>query len=159
MRKTDAFTLTEAAVALAIAAVVVPLAMGVLLLLQRNMSIIGGNYSKKNQLELLEQRLATDLQRYHDRKQDPFLEETVLSNMLDSVTYRFGDSLLLRETDTLFVGGIETEFYLSGKRIEKGAFDALKLNFHGMEMDTVSVFLWSPPDARTKMEQFGDQVR
>lgn len=151
------FTLSELLVAMAVSAVVVTLALGILSLFKRNMGLIGENYAGKTKLSLLEQQLSVDVERYPSKWVMEKGDAMLLKSPLDSVEYRFLPGALLRQTDTLYIGKYEKQFLYMGEVTQKGRWDALKMEFYPTERDTSLIFVYWSVDSKTLLGDHGNQ--
>ena len=154
-KKIKAFTLAEILVAMAITTIVVGLTFMVLSLFTKNLHSIEDNYSRNTTIDLLEQQLTVDFNRYSEKKYFETREELTLKTPLDSVTYIFSQDFLVRNSDTLYKGGLVKTLFIKGKKINEGTIDAIKIGIE-QPRDTLYLFIVSKGDAKTIMETDGN---
>ena len=82
-------------------------------------------------------------------------EELTLKTPLDSVTYIFSQDFLVRNSDTLYKGGLVKTLFIKGKKINEGTIDAIKIGIE-QPRDTLYLFIVSQGDAKTIMETDGN---
>jgi prepilin-type N-terminal cleavage/methylation domain-containing protein len=154
-RKIPAFTLTEMLVVMAITAIVAGLAFTILSLFGRNIQLIGSNYSHSTKLNLFEDQLAVDFNRFHSIVYDADLDELKLKTPIDSISYSFSDGLILRGLDTLLTVKTTKQLYLMGNEVERGFIDALKINLRESKPEKF-IFLHKENDANFYITQNGN---
>ena len=98
-------------------------------------------------------RYATIL--YSEKKYFETREELTLKTPLDSVTYIFSQDFLVRNSDTLYKGGLVKTLFIKGKKINEGTIDAIKIGIE-QPRDTLYLFIVSQGDAKTIMETDGN---
>lgn len=125
--KIPAFTLSEMVVVLILTSIVVGLAFSVLSLVQKHMLSIQNNFIQNTELNKLEQSLWIDFNRYSNITFNALEKEIIFSNELDSKSYRFYESYIVKGLDTFQVGIQDKRFFFDGERVETGTIDALKL--------------------------------
>ncbi|MAL60627.1 MAG: hypothetical protein CMC14_11320 [Flavobacteriaceae bacterium] len=155
IKKLKAFTLAELLVAMVITTIVVGMALGVLTLFSKNIQLIQDNYSQSTQLDLLEQQLTIDFNRYQDKKYDAQKEVVFLKNPLDSIYYEFSEGYLLRDLDTIFKGDLHKNLYFNGKEVLQGTMDAIKVEFQKGKKQTF-LFIFSEKDAQQILNNYGN---
>lgn len=153
LSKIPAFTLTELLVAMAIAAVVIGLASSILNLLFMNIQFIQSNYAANTEINLLEQQLVVDFNTYHSITYNNDMELLQLNNELDSVSYKFQDSSILRKGDTILSKNYTKQVFYQGNTITTGNIDAIKLEF--IESNTF-IFCYKENDAFDIVATNGD---
>jgi len=126
--KIKAFTIQEMIVVLLITAMVVGLAYSVLQLVQKQMGSIGSNYGKNTELNLLKRSLWIDFNTYNQAHYDAKKEILVFSNEMDSRTYAFLSSGVVKDKDTFDIRIENKSFFWETKPQATGAVDALILN-------------------------------
>ena len=148
--KIPAFTLTEILVVLALSTIVIGLAFSVLNLFSKNLMLIQNNYHQSGNRQLVEQQLWVDFHSFTELNYDRFSRTLKLKTPLDSITYTFEETYLLREKDTLFQGTVHTQFFNEGTQQAAGLIDAVKLLL-SIEQDTAQIFVYRLNDAKTNM--------
>ena len=125
--KVHAFTLSELSIVLLLSSVVVGLAFTVLGLVQKQMGAIQANFNQTLQVTTLETELWLNFNRYPNISYNSATQTMVLKNELDSVTYTFSESYMIKERDTLSVPIKRKQFYFDGIEVTSNAIDAMKL--------------------------------
>jgi hypothetical protein len=125
--KVHAFTLSELSIVLLLSSVVVGLAFTVLGLVQKQMGVIQANFNQTLQVTTLETELWLNFNRYPNISYNSATQTMVLKNELDSVTYIFSESYMIKERDTLSVPIKRKQFYFDGIEVTSNAIDAMKL--------------------------------
>lgn len=125
--KIDAFTLGEMVVVLILTSIIIGLAFSVLTLVQKHMSGIQGNFNKNTELNKLEQSLWLDFNRYSNIKYDALEDVIVFKNQLDSVSYQFHESYIIKNKDTFNMEVQNKHIFFDGNLTKKGVLDALKI--------------------------------
>lgn len=145
-KKIAAFTLTEMLLVVAISAIVAGLAFSIVTLFTRNIQLIQNNYNEKVNIQLFEEQLTLDFNRFHNVTYDPALQTLQCKTPIDSIQYTFNDSYLLRSLDTILYTNHTKELYFAGNKVEKGSVDAIKINLH-INKDTLTLFVYKHNDA------------
>lgn len=125
--KVHAFTLSELSIVLLLSSVVVGLAFTVLGLVQKQMGAIQANFNQTLQVTTLETELWLNFNKYPNISYNSATQTMVLKNELDSVTYTFSESYMIKERDTLSVPIKRKQFYFDGIEVTSNAIDAMKL--------------------------------
>ena len=125
--KVHAFTLSELSIVLLLSSVVVGLAFTVLGLVQKQMGAIQANFNQTLQVTTLETELWLNFNRYPNISYNSATQTMVLKNELDSVTYTFSESYMIKERDTLSVPIKRKQFYFDGIEVTSNSIDAMKL--------------------------------
>lgn len=133
-------------VGLAIATIVVGLAYSVISLFGRNIQLIQTNYSNNTSIQLLEQQLAVDLERYRNTIINQASNEASFKTAMDSILYYLDGNIILRGQDTVFNSNYTVFYYLNGELIADGYFDAIKI-VYGERQDNKYTFLSKKNDA------------
>jgi hypothetical protein len=142
--------MTELLVVIAISTVVVAIGFLVLNLLSKNVNRIGDNYNTVTRWQLFEEQLTLDFHQYPSVRYSKFSDKLVFSSPLDSVTYQFNETFILRGQDTIHFTFSDKTAYFAGVATEKGAIDALKLI--ALEGDSNrTLFLYKRSDAITNL--------
>jgi type II secretory pathway component PulJ len=155
IKKIKAFTLAELLVAMVITTIVVGMALAVLSLFGKNIQLIQDNYSQSTQLDLLEQQITIDFNRYHQKRFDSKKDILLLKNPLDSISYDFSEWYLVRNLDTLFKGSLQKKLYFNGREVQEGRLDAIKLEFQEDKKPSF-LFIFSEKDAQQTMNPYGN---
>jgi len=125
--KVHAFTLSELSIVLLLSSVVVGLAFTVLGLVQKQMGAIQANFNQTLQVTTLETELWLNFNKYPNISYNSATQTMVLKNELDSVTYTFSESYMIKERDTLSVPIKRKQFYFDGIEVTSNSIDAMKL--------------------------------
>jgi len=150
IKKIKAFTVSEMSIVLLLTTIVVGLAFTVLGLVQKQMRIMQMNFNNTLELNKLETELWLDFNRYPSIRLNAFGDRLLLKNELDSVTYTFSESYLIKEQDTFPVQLESKNFYFDGQPVTTNSIDAIKLvttnTFQNREL-----FIYVKNDATTYM--------
>lgn len=125
--KIQAFTLSEMVVVLILTSIVVGLAFSVLSLVQKHMVGIQNNFIKNTELNKLEQSLWIDFNRYPNIIYDALEDEIKFTNAMDSITYQFNGTYIIKATDTFHIQLQSKILFFDGNEVRTGGIDALKL--------------------------------
>ncbi len=126
-KKIRSFTITEMLVVMIITVIVVSITLLVLNIVQTEMGAIRSNYKKTAEIKALEQALWKDFNTsnlFFDKKSN----QLQCKNPLDSVLYKFNDTFVVRNSDTLKVKIESLTFLLDGKQ-SVNEVDAVKILF------------------------------
>lgn len=154
-KKIAAFTLTEMLIVLAITTIVVGLAFTIITLFGRNIGLIQNNYNQSTQLNLLEQQLTIDFNKFHNISYNLGSETLEMKTPLDSITYLFSEEIILRNLDTLVTKKYSKTFLYKGSETGQGRIDALKIEFSEGEKRTF-LFFYKEMDAFQYITENGD---
>ncbi|UOB17899.1 prepilin-type N-terminal cleavage/methylation domain-containing protein [Abyssalbus ytuae] len=136
--KIKAFTLSEMMVAIVITLLVVGMAFSVLGLIRKHMNGIAYNLNKSTQINLLEQSLWINFNRYEFAE---YKNSTLkLKNKIDSVTYHILKEKVIKNADTLNVKVYGITPFFNGKKIKSGKIDAIRLFLSGDDDKTIFVY-------------------
>lgn len=125
--KIKAFTISEVVVVLILSVIIIGLAFSVLSLTQKHLSAIQNNFSQNTELNMLEQSLWIDFNRFSKIKFDELKNEMRFTNEIDSVSYQFKSDYIIKERDTFLVQFQEKVLFFDGLKVKAGEIDALKL--------------------------------
>ena len=150
-RKIKAFTLSELVVVLILTSIVVGLAFSVLTLVQKHMAGIQQNFANSTELNKLEQSLWLDFNRYPRIRYDAQEEELTFANDMDSITYRFHDTYIVKTMDTFQIQLQNKTMYFDGNHRETGAMDAIKLETP-KALQNQTLFIYKENDATHFMD-------
>lgn len=150
--KVKSFTLSELLVVIIITAIVVGLAFSILNLVQKQISSIEKNYKMKTELQLLEQTLWQDFNtctgiNYNDKS-------LILQSTIDTVRYKFNDTYILRNSDTLKIKAVISKLYNHAKEVPGGPVDAISISAEA-EFPNYFIFVYSRHDAAYYINQDG----
>lgn len=146
--KIQAFTLSEMMVAIVITLLVVGMAFSVLSLVQRHMNGISYNLNNSTRLDVLEQALWIDFNRFE--KVQYKNDELLFKNEIDSITYRIQNEKIIRTIDTFDIQLQDFELLLDGKKVNSGFINAVKL-VTGKESQNKILFIYKKNDATLYM--------
>ncbi|SFW21445.1 hypothetical protein SAMN02927921_00606 [Sinomicrobium oceani] len=150
--KIPSFTLSEMIVALAVTTIVVAMAFTVLGLVQRQLQGIATNFSGETELELLEQSLWIDFNRYQDIRYLPQTDEIKCRTELDSVSYVLYADKIVKLTDTFAIAFRAKTFFMDGREVSGGRIDALYFQTAPDSMANKKLFIRKENDAAQYME-------
>ena len=125
-RKIQAVTLSEMLIVLVVSSIVISLAFVTLTLVQKQVSSIKNNFHTRQETQFLERILWQDFNSHtveFNKQSDTFL----LHNSIDSIQYKFNNTFVLRNNDTLEVQIQNKQLFLNGKTVTNGTIDAIKL--------------------------------
>ncbi|NRR91366.1 hypothetical protein HSX10_07300 [Winogradskyella undariae] len=137
-------------IVLILTSIVVGLAFSVLSLVQRHMLAIQQNYNKTTELNRLETALWLDFNRYTKVRYSGFENELRFSSPIDSVSYKFYDENIIKETDTFNIRLQNKMFFLDGETAIDGKMDAIKL-VTSKNAQTQVLFIYKENDASNYM--------
>ena len=116
------------------------------------MNSIEENYNTATKWRLFEEQLSMDFHAYPSIIYSKFSDKLVFASPMDSVTYQFDQTYLLRELDTIKVSISEKTAYFLGDIKEEGSIDGVKLVLSEQESEKQQeLFLYRRNDALTKM--------
>ena len=136
-------------VAIVITILVVGMAFSILGLVQKQMTGIAFNLNKATQIDLLEQSLWLDFNRYEFARIAN--DELVFKNEVDSVKYEIQKDIMIKGVDTFSIKIDEFEKFLDGKKINSGAIDAMKITA-SKESQSKTLFIYKNNDATLYMK-------
>lgn len=127
------------------------LAFAVLTLVQKQMLGIQDNFNRNAELNLLEQSLWLDFNRYSTIGFDGDENELRFSTELDSVHYAFKQGYIVKERDTFHVPIKQRSLYFQGGKVGGGKVDAIKLETKRPFTDQ-KLFIFKTNDANQFMD-------
>lgn len=133
-------------VVLILTSIVVGLAFSVLSLVQKHMSGIQNNFINTAELNKLEQSLWLDFNRYSKIKYNDLDEELIFANELDSISYQFYESYIVKEQDTFRIPLQDKSLFFYGNQMESGHIDGIKLETT-KAMQNQQLFIFKKNDA------------
>lgn len=148
--KIKAFTLSEMIIVVLLTVIVVGLAFSVLQLVQKHMYAIKNNFENSTNVTLLEQSLWIDINRSNSIQYNDYEEKLHFLSEIDTVTYDFEKSYIIKETDTFNVSITDMFFYFEGKETTKENIDAFKL-ITDKEFQNRALFISKQNDATIYM--------
>lgn len=154
-KKIPAFTLTEMLIVLAISTIIAGLAFTIISLFGRNIQAIENNYSLSTELNLFEQQMTIDFNRFHTVSYNINRDELSLKTPLDSIVYKFDEGFTLRNLDTLLSQKMIKKLYFSGKEIKEGEIDAVEFKLTENQKNS-SVFIYKENDATFYLNENGN---
>ena len=125
-KKIKAFTISEMLIVLVISSIVVGLSLTVLNLVQKQMNTIKNTYVSNTEVRLLERTLLQDFNRY-SLFCNSQANELIGFSIKDTVVYRFTETQVIRNQDTLGVAIFKSNFYLDGNKVDRKSIDAVEL--------------------------------
>lgn len=131
--KVQAYTVVEMLIVMILSTIVIGLAVMVLSLIQRHVNTIGKADGINAEILTLDKALTNDMDTftaYYDNQK----EELLFQNPTDTVIYKFMDSFLLRNEDTIKVAIQEKKFYLETQEKKQGDVDAIELFIKDYEL-------------------------
>lgn len=134
--KVKAFTIHEMLVVLALSSVVIAMALLMLHLIQKQMSVAQFEFQKSDEVRWFKRLLVYDFNRcqmFYDAKENHLIgvSET------DSIRYKIFSNYVLRNTDTLFVKVQDKDLYLDQQIVFLGTIDAVRFE---IEKDKIFVY-------------------
>ena len=126
-KKIQAFTLSEMIVVLILTSIVIGLSFSVLTLVQKHMRSIQNNFSQNTEINMLEQSLWLDFNRYSKIKYDDLEDALVFNSEIDSTTYKFNREYIMKDSDTFNIQLNHKTLFFEGTTTKKGFIDAIKL--------------------------------
>jgi len=150
-KKISAFTLSEMIVVLILTSVVVAIAFTALDLVQKHMLSIQHNYANNNEFTALETSLWLDFNRFHKVKFNVAENELQFISEMDSLSYIFYDTYIIKRQDTFHVSVHNKLFYFTGKTVIDGHLDAIKLTTT-KKLQHQQLFVFKTNDASVFME-------
>lgn len=145
-KKIQGFTLSEIVVVLILTSVVVGLGFSVLTLVQRHMASIQNNFTNNAELNKLEQSLWLDFNSYSKIEYAPIVDELKFSNSLDSLSYQFQESYIIKENDTFQVQIQNKQFFFDGYENGSENIDAIKIET-SKDFQNQKLFIFKENDA------------
>lgn len=144
-RKLKSFTISELLVVLIISSIIVGIAFSVLDLTRKEIQKINQNKEFEIKINQSELKLTIDMNSFSKCK----VSENYLffKNEIDSIQYQILDENLIVKEDTLLSNIIEVNYFFKGKKINNGAFDALKLVVKTKKDINSTVFVYKTNDA------------
>lgn len=118
------------------------------------MNLIGENYNQKTQSDLLHGRLLLDFNRFSNIYISSNSENLILSSPIDSITYRFTDSLVIREQDTILISAYKKTWFRFGEEVRSGGVDAIKIEYDTQQKPYL--FVSQKSDAKTYLKTNGN---
>lgn len=144
--KIQAFTLSEMVVVLILTSIVVGLAFLVLNLVQKHMASIQQNFNNNTELNKLKQSLWLDFNRYSKIEYNVLEDEMVFSNDIDSITYQFHETYIIKTIDTFQIQLQRKTLFFNGNGIEARIMDAIKLET-SKTLQNQQLFIFKENDA------------
>ena len=148
--KIKAFTLSEMIIVLILTSIVVGLAFSVLSLVQKHMFSIQQNYNKTTELNMLEVALHLDFNRYSKVNYNNLENEIKFISPIDSISYKFYENMIIKETDTFNIQLQNKMFFFDGETVANGKMDALKL-LTSKDFQNQVLFIYKKNDASNYM--------
>ncbi|WP_246067710.1 hypothetical protein [Changchengzhania lutea] len=125
--KISAYTISEMIVVLIITSIVVGMAFSVLRMVQKHMNSIQHNLEKTTELNKLEQSLWLDFNRHSKIEYDTIEDELVFSSEIDTISYRFSETYIIKDIDTFNIPLKNKTFFFDGTEVPNDVIDALKI--------------------------------
>jgi len=145
-----AFTLSELIIVILITVIVAGIAFSVLQLVQKQMAGIQTNFQHTTSVSLLEQSIYIDAHR-SNRIQYDDLEKTLhFISEIDTVSYKFEETSVQKETDTFNIAVTAIKLYFEGEETETEKIDAFKLTT-AKEFKNAAIFIYKRNTANTFM--------
>ena len=144
--KAPSFTLSELLIVMIITAIVVGIAFSVLRLVQQQIYKIERNFNKTISLNLLEQTLWQDFNTFTLISFNKGDSTLILESVNDTIQYKFQESFILRNSDTIKVKVVPTQTFFRGKTVDGGMIDAIKISAEN-ELPDHTIFVCRQIDA------------
>lgn len=138
--KIPAFTLSEISVTLVLTSIVVGLVFSVLSLVQKQLFGIQQNLNVNAELQLLEQSLWLDFNRFENVQYDGINNQIKLKTELDSVVYDFQKESVIKQEDTFDLSLSIEKLFFNGVSVENGYIDAIKLKTDDKHKENLFIF-------------------
>lgn len=153
--KIPGYTLSEVLVVLVITAIVVGIAFSVLRLVVFQLHKIETAYTDRTEVAMFKQHLYTEV----ERAQRLFWNDTELILELESKTgsiiYEMGETVIIRDYDTITFGSIDYKGYLVGKEVTSGPIDAFKFTIK-LRGQQVPIFIEKSVDVQQQLTRLWD---
>lgn len=150
-KKIKAFTLSELLIVLVISSIAISLTFLILSMVQKQVKTITTNFTIKQNIQFVDRMLWKDFNQYsvsYDNNKDML----ILQSNIDSSSYQFYDTFILRKKDTLPIQILNKKLFLNGKEVQSGAIDALQLETNPVFGNT-KLFIYKTQDASFYMNQ------
>ncbi|MCK8479016.1 PulJ/GspJ family protein [Psychroserpens algicola] len=128
-QKVTSFTLQEMLIVMIVSTIIIGIAFTVLNLVKKNMWAIQKNLEVSSELNRLEQSLWIDINRFNHLSYSEIDNQLKFKSQIDSVTYKFSPTLIIKAMDTFYVELESKTLYFNGNITTKTDIDALKLKF------------------------------
>ena len=125
--KIQAFTLSEMIVVIILTSIVVGMAFSVLILVQKHMSGIQDNFNKNTELNMFEQTLCLDFNRYPEIEYNVINDALIFTSEVNTTTYKFTAVYIIKELDTFNISVHNKLLFFDGNKTTNGQVDAIKL--------------------------------
>ncbi|WP_034045137.1 PulJ/GspJ family protein [Wocania ichthyoenteri] len=148
--KIQAFTLSEMIVVIILTSIVVGMAFSVLTLVQKHMSGIQNNFNKNTELNILEQSLWLDFNRYSEIEYNVINDELIFTSDVKTTTYKFTTDYIIKELDTFNISTDNKLLFFDGDKATNGRVDAIKFET-SKTFQNQPVFVFKQNDANQFM--------
>ncbi len=148
--KIQAFTLSEMIVVIILTSIVVGMAFSVLTLVQRHMSGIQNNFNKNTELNILEQSIWLDFNRYSEIEYNMINDELIFTSDVKTTTYKFATDYIVKELDTFNISTHNKLLFFDGDKTTNGRVDAIKFET-SKTFQNQPVFVFKQNDANQFM--------
>jgi len=148
IKKVNAYTLSEVLVVLLLTSIIAGMAFSVLNMVQKQLFSAQKNLDIKADFRQLEQSLLIDFNKYHNIKYNNEDHQLVCYSEIDSITYKFTPNYVQKDIDTFYVSGIHEKIFFTGKEVDSGLIDAIKIDSIGKNPNLM-LFIFKQNDANT----------
>ena len=143
-KKLKSFTLSELIVVMIITGIVVGLAFSVLRIVQKQISVISKDNEKAVQVVFLEEMLWHDFNQMQTvRSLGP--DRLIMKSEIDSVTYHFQETVVLRNNDTIRVKAVIDDVFYETLKSNPGEIDAVAVSCES-EIKGYKIFVFKKND-------------
>ena len=156
-KKIKAFTISELLVTLVVSTLVIGLAMLILNLINKQLGMMHSNTNGQTEVRLLEKALQRDFNT-HELFMNARQHQLQGVSEKDTVTYKFSESYVIRNNDTLEVPIFTMLSYLDGNLKVHGAIDALSLQL-SKTLSAQKIFIYKTKDAAFYMNDMGSSSK
>ncbi len=137
-------------VVIILTSIVVGMAFSVLTLVQKHMSGIQNNFNKNTELNILEQSLWLDFNRYSEIEYNMINDELIFTSDVNTTTYKFATDYIVKELDTFNIPTHNKLLFFDGDKTTNGRVDAIKFET-SKTFQNQPVFVFKQNDANQFM--------
>jgi len=154
--KIKGFTLREMLVGIIVSTIAIVMAFTIYTHLSNMYFKMDGGFVQTNKRSILQQRLSLDFNTHAISYLSKDGIDVQLISPLDTVVYRFDDSAILRNTDTLMKDiTFKSQYFYQGEAQTNGSIDALKVIFSNKGIDQ-AVFAFRERSSQSIVRNYGN---
>jgi len=153
--KTPAFTLSEILVVLAITSIVITIAFTVLSLISKQFITMQSRYEERTEVTKFKQRLLFDFEKGSQVFWNEKLQQLTIAIKDETIRYEIMSEYVLRDSDTIDLKILNTQFYHKGDTIEEGIVDGIQIGLEATGQP-VQFFVSREIDARQAVQEVWD---